>query len=251
MDGLQGKVIIVTGGAGGIGLETCKVLAERGARVALVDLREAEVDAAVKDLAGTCAASGGELLGLTADVSDFEAVEAMAAKVNAAFGRIDCLISNAGIIGDAPLDKMSPELFDRVLRVNLYGTFYCAKAVIPYMTLQREGCILNASSVVGIYGNYGQTAYTAAKSGIIGMTKTWAKEYGSLGIRCCAVAPGFIQTKMTENLPAKVVEKLEGKIALRRQGTAREVAEVYAYLCSDGARYLSGIVVEVGGGLVP
>lgn len=249
MDGLKGKSVIVTGGAQGIGLEICRKFVREGARVALADLKQEDTDAAARLLRRECGANPEDLLPLATDVADAQAAIRMAGAVKEAFGRIDCLINNAGIIGDATLDRMSCELFDRVLKVNLYGVFHCAKAVIPYMMEQKSGCIVNASSVVGLYGNYGQTSYVASKAAIIGMTKTWAREYGKLGIRCNAVAPGFIQTQMTAVLPEKVVAQVESKIPLRRQGTAEEVADAYAYLCSDNASYLSGIVLEVGGGL--
>lgn len=251
MDGLKGKSVIVTGGAQGIGLEICRKFLGEGARVAMVDLKQADADNAAAQLRRDTGAAAEDLLPLAVDVSDAQATVRMAEAVNAVFGRIDCLINNAGIIGDATLDKMSYELFDRVLKVNLYGAFYCAKAVIPYMMEQKSGCIVNASSVVGLYGNYGQTSYVASKAAIVGMTKTWAREYGKLGIRCNAVAPGFIQTHMTAGLPEKVVAQSEAKIPLRRRGTAAEVADAYAYLCSDHASYLSGIVLEVGGGMIP
>jgi 3-oxoacyl-[acyl-carrier protein] reductase len=254
MSGLKGKSVIVTGAAGGIGLAICRKFVQQGASVAVVDLKQDAVDNAAELLRVEAAACQGcvpRVLGLAVDVSDPAATVSMAQAVKEAFGSIDCLINNAGIIGDATLDQMSYELFDRVIKVNLYGAFHCAKAVIPYMMEQKSGCIVNATSVVGIYGNYGQTSYVASKAALIGMTKTWAKEYGKFGIRCAAVAPGFIDTQMTSRLPEKVVQQLESKIPMRRRGTADEVADAYVYLCSDQASYLSGIVLEVGGGLVP
>ena len=252
MNGLNGKSVIVTGGASGIGLATCRKFVEQGASVVVADIKQDAVDHATEVLrqaAGVCAAAP-RILGLAVDVTDAAATVQMARKTKEAFGSVDCLINNAGIIGDATLDQMSYELFDRVIKVNLYGVFHCAKAVIPYMMEQKSGCIVNATSVVGIYGNYGQTSYVASKAALIGMTKTWAKEYGKYGIRCSAVAPGFIETQMTSRLPNKVIEQLESRIPLRRRGTVEEVADAYVYLCSDQASYLSGIVLEVGGGLV-
>lgn len=253
MNDLNGKVVIVTGGANGIGLATCRKLMEQGATVVVVDLNRDKTDEAVASL--KTAASFGKapprVLGLAVDVADATATVEMARAVKEAYGKIDCLINNAGIIGDATLDRMSYETFDRVIKVNLYGSFHCAKAVIPYMMEQKGGCIISASSVVGIYGNYGQTCYAASKAGIIGMTKTWAKEFGKLGIRCNAVAPGFIETQMTAQIPDKAVEQMEKRIPLHRRGTADEVADAYVYLCTDQASYISGIVLEVGGGIIP
>jgi len=253
MDGLKGKVVIVTGGANGIGLATCERFVQHGAAVVVADLNQDSIDAAVATLqkvAASCGETAPQILGLTVDVANAAAAVEMARVVKEKFGRIDCLINNAGIIGDATLDKMSYEMFDRVIKVNLYGTFHCAKAVIPYMMEQKSGCIVNATSVVGLYGNYGQTSYVASKAAAAGMMKTWAREYGKMGIRCNAVAPGFIDTHMTAQIPEKALEQMEQKIPLRRRGIATEVADAYVYLCSDNASYISGIVLEVGGGLI-
>ncbi len=253
MDGILGKSVIVTGGANGIGLAICRKFLQQGASVQVADVRQDAVREAVSALtleAKSFGVSTPKVLEMTVDVANADETAMMARTAMEAFGKIDCLINNAGIIGDATLDQMSYDTFDRVMKVNLYGAFHCAKAVIPYMIAQKSGCILNAASVVGIYGNYGQTAYVASKAGLIGMTKTWAREYGKYGIRCNAVAPGFIDTQMTSRLPDKVVQQLESKVPMRRRGSPDEVADAYLYLCSDHASYLSGIVLEVGGGLI-
>jgi len=171
------------------------------------------------------------------------------ARVQAQFGRIDVLVNNAGITQDARLQKMTLEQFDRVIDVNLRGVFHCSQAVADSMVAQGSGVILNASSVVGIYGNFGQTNYAASKFGIIGFTKTWSRELGPKGVRVNAVAPGFINTPMVTAMPEKVLQDLQTKVPLKRLGRPEEVANVYAFLASDEASYINGAVIEVSGGM--
>jgi 3-oxoacyl-[acyl-carrier protein] reductase len=169
--------------------------------------------------------------------------------VRARHGAIDVLVNNAGITIDARLQKMDDTQFDRVIDVNLKGTFNCARAVVDTMVGQARGVILNASSVVGIYGNFGQTNYAASKFGVIGFVKTWARELGPKGIRCNAVAPGFIDTPILTTIPEKVLHQMQERVPLKRLGTPEDIANVYAFLASDDASYINGAVIEVSGGL--
>jgi 3-oxoacyl-[acyl-carrier protein] reductase len=171
------------------------------------------------------------------------------AQVMAAFGRIDVLVNNAGITQDARLQKMTLEQFDRVIDVNLRGVFHCSQAVADIMVSQGSGAILNASSVVGVYGNFGQTNYAATKFGVIGFTKTWSRELGPKGVRVNAVAPGFVSTPILQTIPEKVLAEMAQRVPMRRLGQPEEIANVYAFLASDEASYINGVVLEVAGGL--
>ncbi|MFN3415229.1 MAG: 3-oxoacyl-ACP reductase FabG [Caldimonas sp.] len=242
---LQDKTAIVTGAAQGIGLATALKFAREGARVMVCDIRREAVDAAV----ARCRALGAQAEGQVVDVTSREQVQAMADATLSRFGRIDVLVNNAGITQDARLQKMTLEQFDRVIDVNLRGVFHCAQAVLPAMLEQGAGVILNASSVVGIYGNYGQTNYAASKFGVIGFTKTWSRELGPKGIRVNAVAPGFIETPILATIPDKVLTAMREDVPLKRLGRPEEIANVYAFLASDEASYVNGAVLEVSGGL--
>ncbi len=242
---LTQKVSIITGAAQGIGLATALKFAEEGAVVVVCDVKPSAVDAAVLQ----CQAMGATVLGLVVDVTQRDMVDGMVKVVLEKFGRIDVLVNNAGITQDARLQKMTLEQFDKVIDVNLRGVFHCAQAVADCMVAQGSGVILNASSVVGIYGNYGQTNYAATKFGVIGFTKTWARELGPKGIRVNAVAPGFIATPILESIPEKMMEDMVQRIPLKRMGTPEDIANVYAFLASDEAAYVNGAVIEVSGGL--
>jgi len=242
---LEGKVSIITGAAQGIGLATALKFAQEGAVVIVCDLRQDAVDAAVAQ----CQAAGAEALGFALSVTDRAQVDAMVAAVKARFDRVDVLVNNAGITQDARLQKMSLQQFDAVIDVNLRGVFHCAQAVVDTMVAQGSGVILNASSVVGIYGNFGQTNYAAAKFGVIGFTKTWSRELGPKGVRVNAVAPGFIETPILSTIPDKLLGQMQEEVPLRRLGSPAEVANVYAFLASDEASYVNGAVLEVSGGL--
>ncbi|HLO94290.1 MAG TPA: 3-oxoacyl-ACP reductase FabG [Burkholderiaceae bacterium] len=242
---LEGKVSIITGAGQGIGLATALKFAQEGAVVIVCDLRQEAVDAAVAQ----CQAAGARAQGFALSVTDRAQVDTMVAEVKARFGRIDVLVNNAGITQDARLQKMSLQQFDAVIDVNLRGVFHCAQAVVDGMVAQGSGVILNASSVVGIYGNFGQTNYAAAKFGVIGFTKTWSRELGPKGVRVNAVAPGFIETPILATIPDKLLGQMQEEVPLRRLGSPVEVANVYAFLASDEASYVNGAVLEVSGGL--
>lgn len=241
---LANKVSIITGAAQGIGLATALKFAHEGAVVVVTDINQDGVDAALAQ----CQALGATAQGYLLDVTDRDAVDAVVSKVLAEFGRIDVLVNNAGITQDARLQKMTLEQFDRVIDVNLRAVFHCSQAVADTMVAQGSGVILNASSVTGLYGNFGQTNYAASKFGVIGFTKTWSRELGPKGVRVNAVAPGFIATPMVAAIPEKVLLELQKRIHLGRMGKPEEVANVYAFLASDEASYINGEVIEVSGG---
>ena len=242
---LNGKVTIITGAGQGIGAATALKFAKEGATVVLCDLNADAVASLVED----CRKVGETALGFSVNVSNSESVDEMVASVLAQFGRIDVLVNNAGITRDARLQKMTLEQFDQVIDVNLRGVFHATQAVIDCMLEQRSGVVLNASSVVGIYGNYGQTNYAAAKFGVIGFTKTWSRELGPKGIRVNAVAPGFVETPILSTVPDDVLEKMRSQVPLRRLGKPAEIANIYAFLASDEASYINGAVIEASGGM--
>ncbi len=243
---LNNKVSIITGGAQGIGLATAQKFVNEGAIVIVCDLRRESVDAAVAALRKTV---GAQVEGFVVDVTDRAQVDAMVAAVKAKFGRIDALVNNAGITLDARLQKMTDAQFDKVIDVNLKGTYNCAQAVVDIMVAQGGGSITNASSVVGIYGNFGQSNYAASKFAVIGLAKTWARELGPKGVRCNAVAPGFIATPILLTIPDKVMAQMTERVPMKRLGRPEEIASVYAFLASDDASYVNGAVIEVAGGL--
>ncbi len=242
---LKNKVSIITGAAQGIGLATALKFAEEGATVIVCDMKPEGVDAAL----AMVRARGAQAQGYAVNVTDRVGLDAMAAAVKAHYGRIDVLVNNAGITKDARLQKMTLEQFDAVIDVNLRGVFHCTQAVLAAMLAQGSGVILNASSVVGIYGNFGQTNYAAAKFGVIGFTKTWARELGPKGIRVNAVAPGFVETPILATIPDKVLQQMREQVPLHRLGKPEEIANVYAFLASDEASYINGAVIEVSGGM--
>ncbi|MFY8125613.1 MAG: 3-oxoacyl-ACP reductase FabG [Hydrogenophaga sp.] len=245
MSRLIGKVSLITGAAQGIGLATAKKFAQEGAVVVVCDIHAEAVNAAVAQ----CQAIGAQVEGHTMDVTQRDQVDAVVAAVLARHGRIDVLVNNAGITQDARLQNMTQAQFDRVIDVNLRGVFHCAQAVANTMVAQGSGVILNASSVVGIYGNFGQTNYAASKFGVIGFTKTWSRELGPKGVRVNAVAPGFIATPILSTVPEKVIAEMAQRVPLRRLGQPEEIANVYAFLASDEASYINGEVIEVSGGM--
>ena len=241
---LKGKVSIITGAGQGIGQATAVKFAQEGAKVAVCDINEATIQETISKIAEL----GGESAGFVIDVTDKESIARMVEGVMAKWGRIDTLVNNAGIVQDAQFRKMSDDQFDRVVDVNLKGVYNCTKAVVDIMLEQNSGCILNASSIVGIYGNFGQTNYAATKFGVIGMVKTWARELGRKGIRANAICPGFIHTPILASMPDKVVKMMEDRVPLGRLGQPEEIANTYAWLASDEASYINGAVIEVSGG---
>lgn len=240
---LSDKVALVTGGARGIGRATAELFLKEGANVAIVDVDEAEVSQAASEL-------GEKAFGLAMDVTSQHSVQAGVDAIVAKFGKIDILVNNAGVIRDAQLAKMEEADFDAVISVNLKGVYNVGQIVAKHMVGNGRGVILNASSVVALYGNFGQTNYVASKAAVIGMTKTWSRELGRKGIRVNAVAPGFIRTRMTEGIPDKVMEQLSAKVPMGRVGEPIEIANAYLFLASDEASYINGHVLSVDGGVV-
>jgi 3-oxoacyl-[acyl-carrier protein] reductase len=241
---LAGKISIITGAGRGIGHATALKFAREGAKVIICDLDQDTVDAAVSDVRS----AGGEAHGFVVDVTAPASIQAMVDAVMQRYGRIDVLVNNAGIVQDAQLLKMREDQFDRVIDVNLKGTYNCTKAMAGIMVEQGAGVILNASSIVGLYGNFGQTNYAASKFGVIGMVKTWARELGRKGVRANAVCPGFVETSILSSIPDKVLESLKARVPLGRLAKPEDVANTYAFLASDEASYINGAVIEVSGG---
>jgi 3-oxoacyl-[acyl-carrier protein] reductase len=234
---LKDKVVVITGGAAGIGRATAEAFRAEGAKVVVWDVvAEPKVD-----------------------VTSRASVEAATERVISEHGRIDVLVNNAGVVRDAQLVKwkdgdvvstMDDATFDAVVNVNLKGVFLCTRAVVPHMIRQGSGVVLNASSIVGLYGNFGQTNYAAAKAGVISFTQTWARELGRFGIRVNAVAPGFIATEMVKVMPPKVLDSMVARTPLAKMGEPADIANAYVWLASDAARFISGTTLSVDGGLV-
>ncbi len=241
----DGRVAIITGGNRGIGAATARRFAEAGAAVVIAD-RQPEQGAAVVQ---AIEADGGTARFIQTDVTDPAATQYLAQATVDAFGRIDILVNNAGITKDATLRKMTLEQFDAVIDVNVRGVFNATQAVASHMVAGGYGRILNASSVVALHGNFGQTNYVASKAAVIGMTKTWARELGRKGITVNAVAPGFIQTDMLATVPAHVLELFEERTPVHRLGTVDDIASAYLFLASEAAGFITGIVLSVDGGL--
>ncbi len=250
------RVAIVTGGAAGIGRATALRFARGGDAVSVWDVDEAGAAALAPELK---AAGAPDAEGRKVDVTDSAAVEKAVADVVARFGRVDVLVNNAGIVRDSQLVKwkdgtvastMADADFDKVIAVNLRGVFHCARAAAPHMIRQGSGVILNASSVVGLYGNFGQTNYAATKAGVISFTRTWARELGKFGIRVNAVAPGFVATDIIKAMPEKVIAGMVAKTPVGRMGRPEDIAEAYFWLASDAASFVHGATLSVDGGLV-
>ncbi len=242
---LENKVVIITGAGSGIGKETALLFAKEGAKVVVADMNESAGEETAAEIN-----IHGEGFFVKLDVSNREQAKQMVKITLEKYGKVDVLINNAGIVQDAFLSKMTEEQWDKVIDVNLKGVFNCAQAVVEVMMNQGNGVIINTSSIVGLNGNVGQVNYAATKAGLIGMTKTLAKELGKKGIRVNAVAPGFISTPMTSNVPEKILEMMKEKTPLRRLGEAKDVAYAYLYLASDEANFVNGAVLCVDGGLI-
>lgn len=243
---LTGRKAIVTGGGRGIGRAICMKLAALGADVAVVDILMEEAEG----VAGEVGALGRKAVAISCDISSGEAVQQMFEKVVADLGGCDILVNNAGITRDNLIARMADDEWDKVIEVNLKGAFNCSRVAAKHFMRQRSGKIVNMSSVVGIMGNAGQVNYSASKAGLIGMTKSLAKELASRGVTVNAVAPGFIDTEMTRSLPEKARESLTSVIPLKRLGEAEDVAGLVAFLVSDAAGYITGQVIKIDGGMV-
>ena len=243
MNLLENKVCIVTGGGRGIGQATAEKFIGESATVIIADFDEATGTATAENLGDQCSF-------VKTDVSQSESVQSLIKRVKADHGSIDVIVNNAGILQDQTLEKMDEEEFDKVIQVNMRGVYLCTKYAAEVMREQGSGVILNASSVVARFGNFGQTNYVAAKAGLEGMTKVWARELGKHGIRVNAVAPGFIQTDMIAGMPEKIIKMMGAKVPLKRWGQPEDVANLYCFLASDEASYISGVVLPVDGGVV-
>jgi 3-oxoacyl-[acyl-carrier protein] reductase len=243
---LENQVALITGGARGIGREIALLFAQEGADVALFDIAEPQLAQTTQELERL----GRRAVGLVVDVTSAAAVDEAVSKVLDKLGRLDILINNAGITQDGLLVRMDETQWDRVLDINLKGAFLCTRAVSKVMLKARRGRIVSIASVVGLIGNAGQANYAASKAGIIGLTKTVAKELASRGVTCNAIAPGFIKTELTERLPEEVKQRLREQIPLGSFGEPIEVAKAALFLVSDAARYITGQVLVVDGGMV-
>ena len=238
---LENKIAIITGGGRGIGKEIANQYSEQGATVIIAEFDENSGKNTADEIAGYF---------FKVDISNEDEVSSLFNYVKTKFSCLDILVNNAGVLDDRTLKKLKPERFDKVINVNLRGTYLCGKAASDIMIEQKKGVILNAASVVAHNGNFGQTNYVASKTGVIGMTKVWARELGKNGIRVNAVAPGFIKTDMTKQMPEKIIRLMEEKVPLKRWGESNEVANVYTFLASDMASYITGTVFNVDGGVV-
>ena len=240
-DRLKAKVAIITGAAKGIGFCTAQRFAEEGAIVVIADMNLEAVKAAAAQIPNAEA--------YAMNVTDRASIQAVVDQVMQKHGRIDILVNNAGIKQDGRLIKMTEAQFDAVIDVNLKGVFNCTQLIVPHMLEAKSGAIVNASSVVGIYGNFGQTNYSATKFGVIGFTKTWARELGPKGIRVNAICPGFIATEMVKAMPENILQDIERRSWLGRLGTPEEIANVYLFLVSNEASFINGVALEVSGGI--
>ena len=243
---LANRVALITGGGQGIGRAVALRFAGEGAKVVAIDI----VAESARAVADEIKAAGGEAMAAKCDVTRRDQIDALVGQVLAAYGQIDILCNNAGITRDARLVKMTEDEFDSVVDVNLKGVFNLTQAVAPHMIERGYGRVISASSIVGLYGNFGQTNYVATKAGVIGMTRVWARELGPKGITANAIAPGFIATDMIKTVPQKVLDDFAGRTPVRRLGTPEDVANAYLFLASEESGFINGIVLSVDGGLV-
>jgi len=242
---LKGKVAMVTGSSRGIGNAIAKKYLEEGAKVILIDRDEEGVKKSIEDMK-----QYGDAVGYAMDVTDRARIAEVFESVVKDHGTLDILVNNAGITQDAQMYKMTEDQWDSVINVNLKGVFNCAQEAVKIMREKKSGAIINISSVVGLYGNFGQVNYAATKSGVIGMTKSLAKEVGRKNVTVNAVAPGFIMTEMTEKMPEKVLDMMKEKAPLGRLGMPEDIANACLFLASDEASFVTGTVLSVDGGVV-
>jgi len=245
MERLKNKVAIITGGANGIGKATAIKFASEGAITLIWDVQQEKGRNAVEEINKR----NGNAEFFKVHTTQYDQVEDAVEEAIEKYGAIDILINNAGITRDASFKKMTHEQWQQVIDVNLTGVFNCTKATVPFMLKKGYGKIVNASSVVGLYGNFGQTNYVATKAGIIGMTKTWAREFGRKGINVNAVAPGFTLTEMVAKMPENILESMKEKVPLGRLASPEDIANSYLFLCSDEASYINGHTLSVDGGM--
>ncbi|MUV37697.1 3-oxoacyl-[acyl-carrier-protein] reductase [Lentibacillus sp. JNUCC-1] len=243
---LENKVAIITGAANGIGLQAAETFALEGAKVVIADYDVKSGEASAEKLN----AKGLTCMFVQVDVADRNSVDQMVEHTTSTYGQVDILVNNAGITRDAMFRKMTPEQFQQVLEVNLTGVFNCTQAVLPAMLDQGKGKIISTSSVSGVYGNVGQTNYAATKAGIVGMTKTWAKELGHKGINVNAVVPGFTATNMVETVPQKVIDQIVSQVPMQRLGDPQDIANAYLFLASEESNYINGHALHVDGGIM-
>ena len=244
---LEGKVAVITGGANGLGKATALLFSEHGAKIVIIDINQEAGNKVVSEIIE----NGGIASFIKTDISKSAEVIKMMDSVIATYGGVDILINNAGILADAQLVKMTEETWDRVININLKGIFLCGQVAAKAMIEKDNGgVILNTSSVVGIYGNFGQSNYVASKAGVIGMTKTWARELGKYNIRVNAVAPGFMKTEIIKDMPEKIINYMKEKVYLKRMGEPEDIANAFLYLASDMGKYVNGTVLSVDGGVV-
>jgi 3-oxoacyl-[acyl-carrier protein] reductase len=245
---LNQKVAIITGAANGIGFATAEKFINEGAVAIICDINADQVKQAVTKLQATIS-NKDQVAGYVMNVTDRTGIDEVVKSVIEKYGHIDVLINNAGITKDARLINMTEEQFDAVIDVNLKGVFNCTQAVVPHMLRAGKGSIVSASSVVGLYGNFGQTNYAATKFGVVGLTMTWARELGPKGIRVNAVCPGFVETGILASMPEDVLKGMKDRSWLRRLGKPEEIANVYAFLASDESSFINGIALEASGGI--
>lgn len=242
----ENKVVVVTGGSRGIGKAAAILFAAEGASVIILSVNEG----VAKDTVAEIESGGGKASFMKVDVANLKMVQAVGEEIMAKYSEVDVLVNNAGITKDSSLKNMTEEQFDSVISINLKGVFNCCKVFGLYMATRGRGVIINVSSIVVHYGNFGQTNYVASKAGVIGMTKTMARELGPKGVRVNAIAPGFVETEMLNKVPIHILNEIKDQIPLKRLADPEEIAATYLFLASDDAAYINGAVLNVDGGLV-